>query len=164
MAVQRPDSSQLSLGAGPELRQRPDRAQPGQRAGAQPGQGIVQRPDRAQPGQGTVQRPDRAQPGGQRPDMTEPASQSTDRVVLVTRPAGPDHSPAVGGAGGGHPEELSLLIGSPGVAKRSELFGYNPVVLPAPIQDRQGAGTGLEHRVQPGLGDTGSNFESQVGK
>ena len=89
-------NNSLVFGQGQGAAQRAD--------GAQPGQGTVQRPDRAQPGQGTVQRPDRAQPGGQRPDMTGPAS--------------PDHSPAVGGAGGGHPEELSRLTGSPGVAKR----------------------------------------------
>ena len=67
----------------------------------------------------------------------------------------------MGGAGGG-PEELSRLAGSPGVEKRLEFTGYNPVVLSAPAQEGQGAGIVVEQRVQPGLGDTGSNIESQV--
>ena len=115
----------LVFGQGQKAVQRPDRAQPGQRAGAEP---------------------------GQRPDMT--VGQSTGR-------ASPDHSQSVGGAGGG-PEELSCLAGLPGVEKRLEFTGYNPVVLTAPAQERQGAGIDVEQRVQPGLGDTGSNIESQV--
>ena len=59
-------------------------------------------------------------------------------------------------------EELSHLAGSPGVEKRLEVTCYNPVVVSAPVQERQGAGIGLEQRVQPVLGDTKSNIESQV--
>ena len=67
----------------------------------------------------------------------------------------------MGGAGGG-PEDFSHLAGSPGVEHMLEFTGYNPVVLTAPAQERQGAGIDVEQRVQPGLGDTGSNIESQV--
>ena len=122
--------------------QRPDRAEPSLGAGPE----LRRRPDRAEPGQRAGAEP------SQRPDMT--VGQSTGR-------ASPDHSQSVGGAGGG-PEELSHLAGSPGVEKRLEFTGYNPVVLTAPAQERQGAGIDVEQQVQPGLGDTGSNIESQV--
>ena len=75
--------------------------------------------------------------------------------------ARPDHSQPVGGAEGG-PEDFSHLAGSPGVEKRFEFTGYNPVVSSAPVQERQGAGSGVEQRVPPVLGVTGSNKESQV--
>ena len=105
-----------SQGAGHELRQRPDRAQPGQGAGPE----LRPRPDRAEPGQRAGAEP------GQRPDMT--VGQSTGRASL-------DHSQPVGGDGGG-PEDFSHLTGSPGVEKRLEFTGYNPVVLSGEARSR----------------------------
>ena len=142
MPVVQADS--LMFGQGQEPVQRPDMAQPGQ--GAIAGPELKQRPGRVQPDQRAGAKP------GQRPDMT--VGQNTGRVS-------PDHSQSVGGAGGG-PEELSRIEGSSGVEKRLESGGYNPVVLSAPVQKRQGVGTGVEQRAQPGLGYNRSNIESQV--
>ena len=64
-------------------------------------------------------------------------------VGQSTGRASPDHSQSVVGAGGS-PEELSRLAGSPGVEKRLEFTGYNPVVLSAPVQERQELGIGVE--------------------
>ena len=58
--------------------------------------------------------------------------------------------------GTGHPAVL------PEAAKRLDSVENSPVVTPVPTQEGQGTGTGLEYRVQPGLGDTESSLESQV--
>ena len=105
---------------------------------------IWPRADRAQPGLGVGAEP------GQRPDLA--VGQGVGRVR-------PGLSQPVEGARSG-PEDFSHLAESPGVEKRLEFPGYNPVVSSTPVQGRQRAGGGVEQRVSPVLGDAGGNKES----
>ena len=53
-----------------------------------------------------------------------------------------------------HSEGTSHPTVLPRASKRSDFVENIPVVTPVLSQDRQGTGTGLEHLVQPGHGDT----------
>ena len=95
-------------------------------------------------------------------DMAEQVGQGTARAELVTRPANLDHSHEVEGGLVSRPEGTSHPTVLPEAAKRSDSVENSPVVTSVPTQEGQGTGTGLEHRLQPGLGDTESSLESQV--